>query len=275
VPDLIGVFSDRDSNVFFSRLDAVEQAKLNTGSVLGKDGKVDAVSHPRRAQRIGVTEESPYRSHKRAAHLSGIESALAITNSDARNIRACCICGQVIKIIDVIGKIIATIMTSVVVCALAVYLYAHHNWDPMPGGTAIDRIVVEKSARKLSIFRDDRQLKTYRVALGRSPVGPKEKEGDMKTPEGIYKIDSRNAQSSFHLALHISYPSDEDNQRAAARGVSAGFDIMVHGIQNGRGWIGAFHRWKNWTAGCLALTDEEIEELWRVTPDGTTIEIRP
>ena len=96
-----------------------------------------------------------------------------------------------------------------------------------------------------------------------------------KVPEGIYKIDNRNAQSSFHLALHISYPSAEDNQRAAARGVSAGFDIMVHGIQNGRGWIGAFHRWKNWTAGCIALTDEEIEELWRVTPDGTVVEIRP
>ncbi len=87
-------------------------------------------------------------------------------------------------------------------------------------------------------------------------MGAKQQDGDMKTPEGIYKIDSRNAQSSFHLALHISYPSDEDNRR-------------------GRGWIGAFHRWKNWTAGCIALTDEEIEELWRVTPDGTTIEIRP
>ena len=97
----------------------------------------------------------------------------------------------------------------------------------------------------------------------------------MKTPEGIYKIDGRNPQSNFHLALHISYPSDEDDKRAAARGVSAGLDIMIHGIQNGRGWIGAFHRWNDWTAGCIAVTDEEIEELWRVTPDGTTIEIRP
>ena len=67
----------------------------------------------------------------------------------------------------------------------------------------------------------------------------------------------------------------EDDKRAAARGVSAGYDIMIHGIQNGRGWIGAFHRWNDWTAGCIAVTDEEIEELWRVTPDGTTIEIRP
>jgi murein L,D-transpeptidase YafK len=139
----------------------------------------------------------------------------------------------------------------------------------------IDRIVVEKSARKLSIFRSGKKIKTYRVALGRCPIGAKQQEGDQKTPEGIYKIDNRNAQSSFHRALHVSYPSAEENARATERGVSAGCDIMIHGIRNGIGWIGAFHRWKDWTAGCIALTDEEIEELWRVTPDGTVIEIRP
>jgi murein L,D-transpeptidase YafK len=163
----------------------------------------------------------------------------------------------------------------ILICAFAIYLYAHHNWNPLPAGTTIDRIVAEKSARRLSIFREGNQIKTYRIALGRNPVGAKREEGDMKTPEGIYKIDDRNPQSSFHLALHVSYPSEEDDKRAAARGVSAGFDIMIHGIQNGRGWIGAFHRWKDWSAGCIAVTDEEIEELWRVTPDGTTIEIRP
>jgi murein L,D-transpeptidase YafK len=97
----------------------------------------------------------------------------------------------------------------------------------------------------------------------------------MKTPEGVYTIDYRNPNSAYHLALHISYPSDEDNARAAERGMSAGFDIMIHGLPNGHGWIGPFHRRKDWTAGCIALTDEEIEELWRITPDGTTIEIRP
>jgi murein L,D-transpeptidase YafK len=161
------------------------------------------------------------------------------------------------------------------VSALGIYFYAHHNCHPLPPGTTTDRIVVEKSARRLLIFRDGKQIKSYRIALGRDPIGAKQEEGDMKTPEGIYKIDSRNAQSSFHLALHISYPSDEDSKRASARGVSAGSDIMIHGIQNGHGWVGAFHRWKDWTAGCIALTDEEIEEFWRVTPDGTTLEIRP
>ena len=156
-----------------------------------------------------------------------------------------------------------------------VWLYAHHVWNPLPAGTTIDRIVVEKSTRRLSIFADGKKLKSYRVALGQNPIGAKQEEGDMKTPEGVYAIDSRNPQSAFHLALHVSYPSDDDKARAAKRGVNAGFDIMIHGIQNGGGWIGAFHSWHDWTAGCIAITDEEIEELCRVTPDGTAIEIRP
>jgi murein L,D-transpeptidase YafK len=172
-------------------------------------------------------------------------------------------------------RIAIALLIAAVVLAFSTNFYAHHVWNAVATGTAIDRILVEKSARKLSIFRGDKKLKSYRVAIGRNPVGPKEQEGDMKTPEGIYKIDSRNPQSDYHLALHVSYPSDEDNSRAAERGVNAGFDIMIHGIQNGLGWIGAFHRLHDWTAGCIALTDEEIEELWRITPDGTTVEIRP
>ena len=130
-----------------------------------------------------------------------------------------------------------------------IYLYAHHVWNPLPAGTTIDRILVEKSARRLSIFAGGRKLKSYRVALGRNPVGAKQEEGDMKTPEGLYAIDSRNPQSDYHLALHVSYPSAEDTERAAEHSVNAGFDIMIHGIQNGRGWIGAFHRTHDWTAG--------------------------
>ncbi|HYR23423.1 MAG TPA: L,D-transpeptidase family protein [Chthoniobacterales bacterium] len=170
---------------------------------------------------------------------------------------------------------ILVLFASIVLLLACVYIYAHHNRNPLPAGTTIDWILVEKSARKLSIFRDDKRLKSYRVALGRNPVGPKEQEGDMKTPEGVYMIDWRNPESDYHLSLHVSYPSDEDNARATERGVNAGFDIMIHGITNGGGWIGAFHRLHDWTAGCIALTDEEIEELYRVTPDGTPIEIRP
>ena len=170
---------------------------------------------------------------------------------------------------------VIVLLVCIAVLFLASYIYAHHNWNPLPIGTTIDRILVEKSARKLSIFAGDKKLKSYRVALGRNPVGAKKQEGDMKTPEGVYTVDSRNPQSDYHLALHVSYPSDEDKARASESGVNAGFDIMIHGIRNGGGWIGAFHRLHDWTAGCIALTDEEIEELWRVTPDGTPIEIRP
>jgi murein L,D-transpeptidase YafK len=159
--------------------------------------------------------------------------------------------------------------------AVGLFFYAHHNPHPLTAGAAIERILVEKAARRLTIFRNGKELKTYRIALGRNPIGAKEQEGDLKTPEGVYFIDSRNPHSDFHLGLHLSYPSPEDTARAAARGVPAGYDIMIHGLPNGGGWLGAFHRGKDWTAGCIALTDEEIEELWRVTPDGTAVEIRP
>jgi len=162
-----------------------------------------------------------------------------------------------------------------VACVIGTLLYAHGNLNPLPPNTTIDRIVVEKSARRLSIFRHGQKLKSYRIALGRNPIGAKEQEGDLKTPEGIYQIDSRNPQSSFHLGLHISYPSAEDTARALANGVPAGCDIMIHGLPNGKGWIGAFHRRTNWTAGCIALTNEEIEEVWRAALDGTLVEIRP
>ncbi|MEP6603006.1 MAG: L,D-transpeptidase family protein [Spartobacteria bacterium] len=169
----------------------------------------------------------------------------------------------------------AALLVFISLLVAGAILFAHHHWSSLPASTQIDRIVVEKSARRLSIFRDGKMLKTYRVALGRNPTGPKEKEGDVKTPEGTYKIDNRNPNSAFHLALHISYPSEEDNARAAARGVTAGYDIMIHGIRNGMGWIGSFHRCKDWTAGCVALTDAEIEELWRITPVETVVDLRP
>lgn len=161
-----------------------------------------------------------------------------------------------------------------IIGATAIFFFAHQDRKVLPAGTTIDRILVEKSERKLSILRGGKVLKTYHVALGRNPIGAKEQEGDNKTPEGIYTIDYRNPKSDYHLALHISYPSAEDITRAAQRGVNAGFDIMIHGLPNGQDRIGAAHRQKDWTAGCIAVTDEEIDELYRVTPDGTTIEIR-
>ena len=170
------------------------------------------------------------------------------------------------------GKIFLALF--LIIAAAAIFFYTRHNWNALPAGAIIDRILVEKSQRKLSILRNGKVLKSYRVALGRNPIGAKEQEGDMKTPEGIYTIDYRNPNSDYHLALHVSYPSDEDNARAAPRGVNAGFDIMIHGLPNGHG-PADFHPKTDWTAGCIAVTDAEIEEIYRVTPDGTPIEIRP
>lgn len=164
------------------------------------------------------------------------------------------------------------------VCAFAaagVLIGAHLNLHPLTANAIADHVIVEKGARRLTLLREGIPLKTYRIALGRVPVGAKEQEGDQRTPEGTYVIDFHKADSDFHRALHISYPESRDVDRAAARGVSPGSDIMIHGIRNGMGWIGALHRRTDWTAGCIAVTDFEIEEIWRAVPDRTSIEIRP
>lgn len=153
--------------------------------------------------------------------------------------------------------------------------YAYLNVNPLARDAVADRLLVEKSARRLTLLRNGKTLKVYRVALGGAPSGAKEYEGDQRTPEGIYSIDFHKPDSDYHLALHVSYPEPHDIERAAKEGLSAGSDIMIHGLPNGRGWIGRFHRRSDWTAGCVALTDFEIEEVYRAVPDGTPIELRP
>jgi len=141
-------------------------------------------------------------------------------------------------------------------------------------GTA-DRILIEKGARRLTLISQGEALKTYKIALGGNPVGPKERQGDNKTPEGTYFIEGRNRDSKFHLSLRISYPNEKDRARAKELGVPPGGDIMIHGIRNDMSWVGEAHAGIDWTKGCVAVTDEEIEEIARVTPDGTVVEIRP
>ena len=143
-----------------------------------------------------------------------------------------------------------------------------------PIGVA-DWILVEKKARRLTLFRENKPLKSYDIALGRQPDGPKRVQGDNKTPEGRYKIDFRKRNSDYHRALHISYPSAEDAAIAAKQKRPAGGDIMIHGLPKGMGSLERLHLLRDWTAGCIAVTNAEIEELWRAVPDGTPIEIRP
>jgi L,D-peptidoglycan transpeptidase YkuD (ErfK/YbiS/YcfS/YnhG family) len=144
----------------------------------------------------------------------------------------------------------------------------------IPKGPA-DRILIEKKDRRLTLLAKGVLLKVYQIALGGNPIGPKERQGDNKTPEGVYVIDSKNRNSSYHLALHISYPNEKDKKRAKQLGVSPGGDIMIHGIKNGFSWVGDLHTEVDWTKGCIAVTDEEIEEIDRLVPTGTVVEIRP
>lgn len=106
-------------------------------------------------------------------------------------------------------------------------------------------------------------------------MGAKTQQGDHKTPEGLYVLDSRNAHSQFYKSIHISYPNAHDRAAARAKGASPGGDVFVHGLPNGYRMVGAAHRLKDWTDGCIAVTDEEIDEIWAAVPDGTPIEIRP
>lgn len=138
-----------------------------------------------------------------------------------------------------------------------------------------DKILIDKRERQLTLLSKGRVLKTYKIALGGNTNGPKERQGDNKTPEGNYVIDSRNKNSRYHLSLHISYPNEKDKKRAKELGVPPGGDIMIHGIKNGFSWVDDFHTDVDWTKGCIAVTDEEIEEIDKLAPNGTIVDIRP
>ena len=131
--------------------------------------------------------------------------------------------------------------------------------------------MVEKARHLMTLYRDGKPFRTFAVALGRGGLGPKQREGDNLTPEGSYRIIGRNPNSAYHLSLRVSYPEPRDVEAARARGLSPGSDIMIHGIGRGVGW----RRFKDWTFGCIAVTDSEMEEIWRMVPDGTPIDIKP
>lgn len=138
-----------------------------------------------------------------------------------------------------------------------------------------DSIVIEKRAHRLTLFRMGQPIRRYLVALGGNPVGDKVAAGDRRTPEGLFSIEGRNPNSDYHLSLRISYPDAYHRQRAEALGVDPGGNIMIHGLPNGKGFVGAYHRTADWTNGCVALTDEEIEEIWSAVPTGTPVLIKP
>jgi murein L,D-transpeptidase YafK len=146
-----------------------------------------------------------------------------------------------------------------------------HGGGPM---ALADSIVIDKRAHRLTLYHMGRPMRTYLVALGADPDKDKLGAGDRRTPEGLFFIERRNPYSQYHLSLQISYPDSSHRARAEAMGVSPGGNIMIHGLPNGKGSTGAFHRTVDWTNGCVALTDEEMDEIWSVVPIGTPVLIR-
>lgn len=146
---------------------------------------------------------------------------------------------------------------------------------PLTASTRFDHLRLEKGKRRLTAFSGDAAVRVYLVALGKNPMGHKEVEGDMRTPEGLYVIDGKNPRSAYHLNLGISYPNEADRAHATSLGKSPGGDIKIHGLAPEVADIGQAHRLTDWTYGCIAVTNEEIEELFARTPVGTPIEIVP
>jgi len=145
----------------------------------------------------------------------------------------------------------------------------------IPRPTAADSIVVYKRERTMILYNRGVPVKSYFIALGSQPVGDKLRKGDQRTPEGLFYINAHNPASKFHLALRISYPSDAHRARATTLGVDPGGDIMIHGLPKDFSEAGKAQSQNDWTNGCVAVSNQEIEEIWHAVPDGTPVQIKP
>ncbi|MCS4224194.1 murein L,D-transpeptidase family protein [Sphingobacterium sp. BIGb0165] len=166
-------------------------------------------------------------------------------------------------------------ITLFLLSILALTVYNLYPESRLSKNAVIDRLVVYKSKRTLLAYAKGKLLKSYRISLGGQPVGAKEIEGDLKTPEGSYYINDKNQYSGYHKNLGVSYPNEKDIAHAKTLGKTVGGDIKIHGLRNGMGFIGKLQRSVDWTFGCMALTNTEIDELYRAVPIGTPIEINP
>jgi murein L,D-transpeptidase YafK len=158
---------------------------------------------------------------------------------------------------------------------LALTLPAQANIGAALGGRTVDKVLVIKSERQLHLQHRGETLKSYRVSLGKQPTGAKEREGDLRTPEGLYWIDWRKPSDKYQLSLHISYPNARDQARARAKGVPPGGMIMIHGTPLDEEYPEWFFHTLDWTEGCIALKNDDMREIWNLVRDGTLIEIRP
>ena len=165
-----------------------------------------------------------------------------------------------------------------VVCIFIIAIGAYNIWPEhkLAADAKIDFLLVEKSMRTMKAYSGTQLLKTYKISLGGNPTGHKVFEGDEKTPEGIYAINDRNPHSGYHKNLGVSYPNVTDREKAKTIGKSPGGDIKIHGLRNGAfRMINKLHRLTDWTNGCIAVTNSEIDELYKAVVPNAKIEIRP
>ena len=147
--------------------------------------------------------------------------------------------------------------------------------QPLRAGQSIDKILVLKSARRLQLISDGKPIKTYRISLGKQPKGPKMREGDKRTPEGLYWVDWRKKSDKFNLAMHINDPNISDAATARREGVNPGSMIMIHGTPDSEENPEELFHTLDWTDGCIAMKNYEMREVWNLVKDGTMVEIRP
>ena len=168
------------------------------------------------------------------------------------------------------------IIWIVIIGLLGFCLFGYNKpYQPLDTNRQIDKIILIKHKKVLQLIAKDSIIKSYKVSLGRVPLGHKEFEGDKKTPEGKYFINDKNLNSGYHKNLGISYPNKQDIEHASSFNKSAGGQIKIHGLRNGFGWLGKAHLFFNWTLGCIAVTNDEIDELYENIKIGTPIEIKP
>jgi murein L,D-transpeptidase YafK len=167
---------------------------------------------------------------------------------------------------------------SIAICLLIMLGATGYYFFPekkLPVDKKISKLVVFKKERVMKVYSSEEVIKVYHISIGKNSVGDKISQGDKRTPEGSYIINDKNAGSGYHKNLGISYPNQADRSAAKSMNVDPGGDIKIHGLQNGLGFIGKFHRVMNWTAGCIALTDDEVDELYNQVEIGTPIIIMP
>lgn len=171
--------------------------------------------------------------------------------------------------------VLKTIIALLILLSVGLISYNLYPETTLDKNAKVDKLVVYKSKRTLLAYSKGKLLKSYAISLGGHPIGAKEIEGDLKTPEGLYTINDKNQYSDYHKNLGISYPNQKDIAHAKSLGKDAGGDIKIHGLRNGLGFIGKLQRCMDWTFGCMALTNSEIDQLFDAVPIGTPIEINP